>query len=178
MKKVFCIVVCLILVCAIAIAESINWANLSDEEITAIIEAGQAELKQRKATDGENNTIIKDGTVLIDYEGITVTVEGDPRFDDYGDSQYINFTAVTENSSDTDKGIATDNASVNGWECFSDGPGMISAHKKSRNEFCIYCTDADIHSLDEIEECFIRIYVYDENYHTIYEGETKQYYFN
>lgn len=51
MKKIICVLVCLFLFSTTAIADSIDWPSLSDDEITAIIEAGQAELLSRKQSE-------------------------------------------------------------------------------------------------------------------------------
>ena len=68
MKKLLAVVLTLIL-CAVALAEGIDWASMTDEEITAIVEAGQAELKSRaSAEQTEGNTYI--------YSDIEVTIVG------------------------------------------------------------------------------------------------------
>ena len=51
MKKALSILIVLGLMLGIACAEGIDWADLTDEEIAAILEAGQAELDSRSAAE-------------------------------------------------------------------------------------------------------------------------------
>lgn len=68
MKKLLAVVLVLMLF-AVALAEGIDWASMTDEEITAIVEAGQAELKSRaSAEQTEGNT--------YQYSDVEVTILG------------------------------------------------------------------------------------------------------
>ncbi|MBQ3425362.1 MAG: peptidoglycan-binding protein [Clostridia bacterium] len=49
MKRVFLVFLVLLLAIGAARAEAVDWAQLSDEEITALLKAGQAELDRRSA---------------------------------------------------------------------------------------------------------------------------------
>jgi len=51
MKRVLSIIIVLTLALGVACAEGIDWAALSDEEITGILQAGQAELERRAGAD-------------------------------------------------------------------------------------------------------------------------------
>ena len=79
MKKVFVLVLSLVLLCGVALGEGIDWAGMTDDQLQAALDAGQAELiSRRKANQADGAVLITDGAVLHDAEGVTVTVEGDP----------------------------------------------------------------------------------------------------
>ena len=179
MNKLIVILVALALICASALAEGIDWASMTDEELHAAIEAAQAELDSRAPAEGEGDGIVvKDGAVLFDYEGITVVVEGDPWLKDSGDRQYIYFTAVTTNDSDNDIVLGVEDCSVNGWAAIGYGGGEIPAHKKSRDDWYIYATDAAPSSLADIEECLMSFILFDFDYNVIYQTEISNFSFN
>lgn len=55
MKRILVIGLVLMLCLSMAYAEEIDWASLSEEEISSIIEAGQAELDKRSTSDAEQD---------------------------------------------------------------------------------------------------------------------------
>ena len=71
MKKLLAIIITLILLCSVALAESIDWASMTDEEITAILEEGKAELERRS---GENADSTDSET--YHYSDVDVTIVG------------------------------------------------------------------------------------------------------
>lgn len=176
MKKVLILVLSMILLCGVALGEGIDWAGMTDDQLQAALAAGQAELiSRKKATQSDGAVLIADGAVLLDAEGVTVTVEGDPWFSDSGERQYIYFNTVTVNNSDQEIGILFDDCSVNDWDCIGIGPGSVPAGKKARDESYISVTDAGISSFDEIYEFSMSIGVYDEDYDIVYQGSVLQY---
>lgn len=178
MKKLFLFVLVLALLCASAVAEGIDWASMTDEELTAAIEAAQAELNSRKPVDDSGESIvIKDGTVLFDYEGVTVVVDGDPELTDYGDLQIIKFNAITTNDTDDAMSVNIYDCSVNGWAVSGFGAGEVPAHKKSRDEWEIFATDAAPHSLEDVEECLMSFRLSDSHYDILYQTEESNYSF-
>ena len=56
MKKVVSVFAVLVLLWAAGYAETIDWASMTDEEINAVLEAGQAELESRSQTDASGVT--------------------------------------------------------------------------------------------------------------------------
>lgn len=176
MKNVFLVVLAFVLLCGVALGEGIDWASMTDDQLQAALAAGQAELiSRKKATQSDGAVLIADGAVLLDAEGVTVTVEGDPWFSDSGDRQYIYFNTVTVNNSDQDMSISFDDCSVNDWACDGYGPTSVPAGKKARDESYIYVTDARISSFDEIYEFSMSIRMYNGYFETVYEGPTLQY---
>ncbi len=168
MKKLFALVLAMLMICGSAFAE-IDWSSMTDDEIKAAIEAAQAELAARKPADAEDGSIkIEDGLVLFDSNGVTATVKGEPWLQDYGERQYVYFTVVVSNESDIEISLSPDECSCNGWESTGFGTGFLSAGKKTKDDWYFYVTDAEIHSLDEIEEFKFEIFLYDSStYKTI-----------
>lgn len=74
MKKLLAVFVSLILLGSMAFAESIDWTSLTDDEITAIIEAGQQELNSRNQENGESS-----GGETYHYTDVDVTIVGYQR---------------------------------------------------------------------------------------------------
>ena len=133
---------------------------------------------EKRASDQNNGAIkITDGTVIIDYDGFTVTVEGEPWISDSGERIYIYFTAVAENNSSNDYMISFEDVSINGWEQNGYGFSLVSAGKKARDDCYFYATDAQPHSFDDIEEFSLKIAVLDSDYSTVYETDEIQFTF-
>ena len=176
MKKVFLVVLAFVLLCGVALGEGIDWAGMTDDQLQAALDAGQAELiSRRKSNQADGAVLITDGAVLLDAEGVTVTVEGDPWFSNSGDRQYIYFNTVTVNGSDQEMTVDFDTCSVNDWDCNGYGPGSVPAGKKSRDESYIHVSDAGIASFDEIYEFSMSIRMFNEDFDTVYEGPILQY---
>ena len=69
MKKLLTVVLALILIGTVALTEGIDWVSLTDDEINAIIEAGQQELKNRSGDESVNNE-------TYHYSDMDVTIVG------------------------------------------------------------------------------------------------------
>ena len=180
MKKLITLTLLLTMMLTMGVvAKEIDWASMTDEEIVAAIEAAQSELNSRTPIENQDGSIvIKDGAILLDHEGLKVTVEGEPWLNDYGDRQYIYFTAVAENNTSEDYVIDFDDCSVNGWTTNGYGFGEVPAGQKKRDDCYIYATDAGISSLEEIEECLMCVKVMEpEYYHEQYKTEVVDYIF-
>lgn len=179
MKRIIALVLVLISISTVfALAEAFDWASMSDEELRSAFNSIQMELnKRKKLAEQQESIMVKDGAVLLDHNGLTITVEGMPWFVDYGERQYIYFTAVAVNNTNKDYALDFDDCSVNTWESNAYGFGMVSAGKKKRTDCYIYATDARIKSLDEIEECMMCVKVMDEKYRLVYKSETTNYMF-
>lgn len=180
MKRLLAIIVVIILALGVAAgASGIDWQSMTDEEIMLAIDEAQAEIKQRAGSaNNSGGIIVTDGAVLLDYEGLTFTVDGEPWLQDYGDSQYIYFNAVLVNNGSQDYIVSFDDVTVNGWQEVGFGGGEIAAGKKSRSECSFYATDAKLKSLQDIEECLVKVMVMDNDYDILYECEETKYIFN
>lgn len=154
MKRVFVLVLVLML-CAGALADtSIDWKSMSDEEISAIIEAGQAELKSRVAV-SDSAFVVTSGTVLINTNGITVTVSDEPRI--FVDS--VCFDVVIENHSEYEARIIINDVKVDGWEEHGVCGGSVGPGMKARETCLIDLSGPQIKTVEEIKDCFLRMKV-------------------
>lgn len=180
MKRIFAFllaILCMVSIPNRILAGEIDWASMTDEEITAAIKEAQAELEARKLNNNQDIMVIKDGAVLLDHDGLKLTVEGAPWFQDYGDRQYIYFTAVAENNTSEEYVIDFQDCSVNGWMANGYGPSAVAAGQKKRKDCYIYATDAGISGLEEIDEYKMCVIVLDANYHKYYKTDVLNYVF-
>lgn len=174
MKKLVALALAMLLICGSAFAE-IDWASMTDDEIKAAIEAAQAELDARKPADAEEGPIkIEDGLVLLDTNGVKVTVAGEPRLS----SDFIDFDVIVENNSDKDIYISNMDCSVNGWAAMGLGVAVLDAGLKTRTEVSIAVDDAQLSSLSDVEEFYMELELLDySNMDTIYKTGSLQYTF-
>ena len=159
MKKLFAIILALILLCVCAMAESIDWSSMSDEEIETALAVGQAELNSRKV-ESDNGTI-----VAYDKDGHKLTLTN------MHEGNYINydlslvFDAVYENNSDGTNELVINGSFVNGWDTGAlHSPETTPGHKE-KLEIVIGLDDTDIKSFEEIEKIELVFGYMDKNYH-------------
>ena len=158
MKKIVTIILALILICSVALSEGIDWASMTDEEITAIIEAGQAELKSRSG--GEPEEI-----VIMDYNGLTITASNFHVEDTllYKDGALV-FDVVIENNTDKSYDITGTDISINGWTVDALIYVDIMAGKKTKDVFKLDLGGADCKSLEDVQEIEFIFNVCDEDF--------------
>ncbi|MDO4867226.1 MAG: hypothetical protein Q4C10_11795 [Clostridia bacterium] len=92
MRKFLSVTIVLVMLCSIALAESNNWTNMTDEELIAAIEAAQAELDRRNNDNGEetaNDTMeIPDADAPI-LSGSGWEISKEYFFNQYGTYYYF-----------------------------------------------------------------------------------------
>lgn len=142
-------------------AEGLDFASMNDEQLQAIIDGAKAELSNRN---GNSST----SDVLIDQNGIKMYMTGNHEIwgsDDY----YYDMEVVVENNSDKPISIDFESASINGWEVYASGVYDTGAGKKQKGNLEFKISDADISSIEEIEEMELFFYIFDnESYNTLY----------
>lgn len=167
MKKITTLFLCIVLLFCCAFAYANDYSAYSDSDLYKIIDSARAELVNRKNT-SENKPVI------LDADGLTVTLSGDPVVKESYDGTYkmiINITAV--NSSDKDISFTDDDVYLNGWEISGILGGSLSAGKKARMEVTFYEVNlkADVTAADQIEDIEFHLRTYDsETYHDLTEG--------
>ena len=83
MKKILLVLSTFAVFCGNAFAADFDWTNMTDDEINAIIAAGQAELANRNPVSSDGVLHMTEETVLLDQNGILVTLSGKIETMDY-----------------------------------------------------------------------------------------------
>ncbi len=146
MKKLFALVLALILLYSTAVAEGIDWASMTDEEIYAEIDNAKAELVKRELVGNTENVTIfdeSDVTIIITSIGI------DTSDWSYKPALVAEFTIINE--SDNDIEVYIDNVAINGWEVEYIGIADAAAGHKARDSFKFKLEDADVENEDDLE---------------------------
>lgn len=159
------LLVALLLICAVATAEAPDYASMTDEELNTILEAVQVELDSRASADAETGgmvpaegTIVADeGAVLIDQDGVQLTLTGDNAVHGVG----LWMGAIVTNNSDVDVSVIIDNASINGWEVSGLATFNTSSGNKQKDNIVFELNDSGVTSLEDIEELYIEFYLVD-----------------
>lgn len=169
MKKLLATVLCLCLFAFSASAESLDFATMTDDELTAIIEAAQNELNQRHPQD--NNTL--ENFVLIDENGVKCYLTGEYEIVGSYDDGYCDLMlgAVIENNSGETVNVNVDDCTVNGFKVFGVGANDTRPGQKQRTSIDLYLADAGIYSIDEIESISISFNMAGEDYFVFWTGD-------
>ena len=147
MKKWIALILVFTLMTTVALASELDWSNLTDDEIRAIIAEAQDELA-RRAPVAEGTLPIAEGTVLIDQDGILVTLTG--NVETMG--SLMQMEVIIENNGTEPIYVNVSSSSINGWEVFGAGVADIGAGKKKKGSLMFTLEDAGISSPSEIEE--------------------------
>lgn len=171
MKKLMTILLTVFLLCTTAYAEGIDWASMTDEEIQAIIDAGQEELHSRKGSEGESDA---DTKIILDYDGLTVTVTDIHVESDwmYTDGALV-VDVVIDNGSNRNYGANGTTVSINGWQVDSLAYFEVKAGKKMKDSFKFNLADAEISTLEEVESIEFVFTVFDDDYNYIEQEPTR-----
>ncbi len=152
MKKFLTVLLALLLLCGSCLAEGLNYASMTDAQLHDIVAAEK--------------------TVLFEQDGVTVYMTGDYtiRESSISDDIWLKINIVVVNDSGRDVGIDTVNPSVNGWDVSASILSTTTKGKKSKQELTLNVKDAEVKSLEEIEELEIAFRMYDgETYKTFAE---------
>ena len=128
MKKLLIVLLVLTVFCSSAFAADLDWANMTDDEINAIIAAGQAELASRSPAPADGALHMTEGTVLVDQGGILVTLTG--NIETMGTMMQLE--VIIENNSSEPIYLNVTGSTINGWEVFGVGVADIGAGKKKK----------------------------------------------
>lgn len=169
-SRILTVILAFLLACS-AIAE-IDWASMSDEELTDELAKGMTEMMNRGMYIGEpvaaeatpepspepeaeatKNPNKRSGkATLFDAEGVKVLVTTFEVVTDdllYDHALVLSYTA--ENNSDKNYEIYIDKASINDWEVDNTGYIDIGAGHKAKGKFALNMDDADVSSLNEVK---------------------------
>lgn len=162
MKKILTVVLALLLLCSSCLAESLDYASMTDAQLHDIVDAARNELTKRELVAAEK-------TVLFEQDGVTVYMTGDYTMQEssISDAVWLTINIIVVNDSGRDVGISIVNPSVNGWNVSSLSLSPTSKGKKSKQELTLDVKDAEVKSLEEIEGLEIAFRMFDcETYKT------------
>lgn len=161
MKKIFaCLLAALLLISiTTTIAEEMDFASMSDDELHALVDGARNELAKRELSAAED-------TVILEQDGVNVYLTGNKEIQDY--SNELQIEAVVVNDTNKNISVIIDSASVNGWNVFGSGISTTTAGKKQKGSFWLYLDGADVSALEEVEDVELSLYLYDDDsYETI-----------
>lgn len=158
MKKTLSILLTLSLLLLPMIA-SADYASMSDDEL--MVELNQIRAEQ------VNRALAKEGkTILAEADGITVTLKGEPEWNEsYDGTHYIVLNVTVVNSSENAVGIRTDDCYVNGWKIGSSFITSLEAGMKTKETISIYSVDedAEVENIEDLEDIKITFLTFDAN---------------
>lgn len=163
MRKVFGIVLAMLLLCSSAFATGEDYSSMSVPELQEVINAARNTLLTKTAQ--------ADGKLFIMEEdnGLQIYLTGKGEENWLGTYE---LEIVVINNGNNAVSIAFDNIVVNGWETNTFGESVqdVGAGKKKKDAFPIIFEDTDISSISEVEEVEISFHTFDpSSYKTISE---------
>lgn len=169
MKKILLVLFAFAVFCGHALAADLDWTNMTDDEISAIIAAGQAELASRNPVSSDDVLHMTEGTVLLDQNGILVTLSG--KIETMGSMMQLE--VIIENNSSDPIYLNVTGSSINGWEVFGSGVADIGAGKKKKGDLMFILSDAEIERPDQIEELELTLSVANaDTWNKIFDADT------
>jgi len=158
MKKMLSILLALSLM-ALPIIGFADYASMSDDELMAELNQIRAEMvKRSQAKEGK--------TILAEADGITVTLKGEPEWNDsYDGTHYIVLNVTVVNSSEEAVGIRTDDCYVNGWKIGAGFQTSLEPGMKTKDTITIYKVDedAEVEKLEDLEDIKITFLTFNAN---------------
>lgn len=156
MKKtvmVFALLILLLVPFTCALGEIPDFGGMTQAEILDTINAGRNAIILQETGDGLLRYDTEQGIIIIFTQ-----------FNDrFSLSKYNYIEVVIVNDTDIDYNIRCDNLYINGWKCDSLVPSEINAHRRMNDEWGFVLADANLSSIDEIEEMEFYLTIYPVN---------------
>ncbi|MBQ1790533.1 MAG: hypothetical protein II008_10155 [Oscillospiraceae bacterium] len=155
MRKLFALLLVLLLIGGIAIAETVDYTSMTDEDIYQLIDSAKAEIERRGLIGNAENATV------FDEQGVTIVITSFEINTDhwmYKPALVVRVTAV--NTSNKDMSICVDNAAINGWEVDQEGMIDLAAGHREKAKFVFNLEDAEVTIADELETLEIKFYYY------------------
>lgn len=156
MKRLFVMILALLLIGSFALAETVDFASMTDDELNALISGAQAELKSRKGGD----------EYWYNEGGITIYPAGVTKYTQIGNM--YQYALVVENNTDKTINISCD-CVVNGWSVVASGILDVAPGQTKKDFVAMMSKDAGVESEDDVETFDISIKIYGDDYKTIAE---------
>jgi len=174
MRKFLAILFAALLLCGSCLAEGLDYASMTDDQLHAIVDAARNELAKRELIAAEN-------TVLFEQDGVTIYMTGDwkIRESSINDSIYLEINVIAINNTNRNVGIRIENPSVNGWDVSASLPSGVSANKKAKDVLTLDVADAEVKTAADLQDLTMTFRLLDEDsYKTFSEGEPVTIHFN
>lgn len=156
MKKLFVLLLALLLIGSFALAETVDFASMTDDELNALIAGAQAELSSRKSGD----------EYWYNEGGITIYPAGRTKYTAIGN--IYGYGIVVENNSDKTINVSCD-CVVNGWSVMASGVQGVAPGQTKKDFVSMMAKDAGVESEEDVETFDITCKIYGEDYKTIAE---------
>jgi len=167
MKKLLAIILSVMLIGGVAMAESIDWASMSDDAIREEIRRANEELDKRGGN-AESSGI--EGTEILHTDDVIMTIQSYEEGTCYDDTPALVLNVTIVNSSER-KYEFTPHATINGWEVDCSGYFSVDASHKGKDSMRLRLEDADISSVSDVETVEVYLVYPDENYEHYTETE-------
>ena len=152
-KKVLAMAAAFALLCTPCLADDLDYASMSDEELHAVVDGARNELASRELT-------MAGDTVLFDQDGFKVYLTGNNEISEY--SPFLRLEAIAINDTDKTVDFRISEASVNGWDVYCGGI-EVNAGKKKKDGLGIDLSSTDVKTMEDIEEIELKMYLYDSD---------------
>lgn len=146
MKRFICLFVVICMAATWAIADDLDYASMTDDQLAAVISAARSELLKR-------DMVAKENLKLFEQDGISLYLTGGYEVKEWGEGKHVlELEGIVINDTDQMIDVRIDNVAVNGWEVYGGIIQKVGAGNKKKDTFEIRIYDADIHSFDEITD--------------------------
>lgn len=173
MKRLMAFLMCTLMILSMCVmAEEIDYAGMSDDELTAMIEQASEELASRHKDD-DGDAVHFPGVILDEPEyKLTVNDVSGCLVEGYF---LVTLDVTAENNSEYDIEIDLCIDSVNEWDLeWCTGSIRVSNGKKAKGEMWLLFLDIDLESFDDIENFEFYVSVWDKgrSLFNLYKSET------
>ena len=163
MKKLFALVITMVMImstAAFAASETIDLAEMTQEELTDLINRARTEM--RKFANESGSVIFDDKGIVMKYSGVDFGFMG------------LEIKLIIENNSGNEVLIQTDKMYINGWEIQSFFGAEVESGKKNKKSITILNAEeeAEVSSIADLESAEFIIKIIDpKSYKTLYESD-------
>ena len=162
MKRFFALSLAIILVAALLpIASLADYSSMTDDELMTELNHIRVELTKRAES--------KEGKqVLADADGMTVTYKGSPKLEKTFRGVSLIIPVTITNSGNALMNIRLDDAYINGWKVDYSFLGELEPGMKTKSEITLVNVDedAELDSLDALEDVKLVFLTYDKSFRT------------
>lgn len=170
MRKVFSVILVLIISLVPVLSIAADYTALSDEELLNELNQIRAEITKRT---------LNSDKVVIDSDGVIVSLRenGIELIEEFDKTFSLVFNGVSVNNSDVAIAVSVDKIAINGWECNVMSSFSLDPGKKAMKKFGVkdIFSKVDFSSIEEIEDIEFYYHTYDpETYKTITDNLRKK----
>lgn len=149
LKKIFALVVALMMAIAGSAMADIDISTMTDEELEALIADARTELDSRRSNADGKEDVYRFPCVILDVDGYKLEVLN-VSTSEYNGNAMVNLDVIAENTSEYDIEIDLSLTTIGEWD-FSDkslSEGVkVKSGKKSKDTMMFYIRDFDVASV-------------------------------